>query len=396
MRRARVDAVRRRRLRARLRGVPQLAQPVTATRVPFLDVAAAYAELAPSIDAAVDRVLPGGRYLLGPELAAFEQEFAGFVGTRHCVAVGSGLDALGLVVEACGLSAGDQVIVPGNTFVATWLAAHRAGATPVPVDPDPETFNLDPGGIEAAVTPRTRMIVPVHLYGRPAAMDDVRAIAARHGLFVLEDAAQAHGARFRGRRTGALGDAAAWSFYPSKNLGALGDGGAVTTDDDDLAERLRMLRSYGAAEKYRHELSGVNSRLDELQAAVLRVKLEHLDVWNERRCSVAARYLDGLTGTGLVLPTVPTDAEQVWHLFVVRTPRRDELRAALADAGIETGVHYPLAAHRQPVFAGLGIDPGSLPVSERLQHEVLSLPIGPHLTDEQVDHVVDRIRAFDA
>ena len=288
------------------------------------------------------------------------------------------------------------MIVPGNTFVATWLAAHRAGATPVPVDPDPETFNLDPGGIEAAVTPRTRMIVPVHLYGRPAAMDDVRAIAARHGLFVLEDAAQAHGARFRGRRTGALGDAAAWSFYPSKNLGALGDGGAVTTDDDDLAERLRMLRSYGAAEKYRHELSGVNSRLDELQAAVLRVKLEHLDVWNERRCSVAARYLDGLTGTGLVLPTVPTDAEQVWHLFVVRTPRRDELRAALADAGIETGVHYPLAAHRQPVFAGLGIDPGSLPVSERLQHEVLSLPIGPHLTDEQVDHVVDRIRAFDA
>ena len=288
------------------------------------------------------------------------------------------------------------MIVPGNTFVATWLAAHRAGATPVPVDPDPETFNLDPGGIEAAVTPRTRMIVPVHLYGRPAAMDDVRAIAARHGLFVLEDAAQAHGARFRGRRTGALGDAAAWSFYPSKNLGALGDGGAVTTDDDDLAERLRMLRSYGAAEKYRHELSGVNSRLDELQAAVLRVKLEHLDVWNERRCSVAARYLDGLTGTGLVLRTVPTDAEQVWHLFVVRTPRRDELRAALADAGIETGVHYPLAAHRQPVFAGLGIDPGSLPVSERLQHEVLSLPIGPHLTDEQVDHVVDRIRAFDA
>ncbi len=341
-------------------------------------------------------MLPGGRYLLGPELAAFEQEFAGFVGTRHCVAVGSGLDALGLVVEACGLSAGDQVIVPGNTFVATWLAAHRAGATPVPVDPDPETFNLDPGGIEAAVTPRTRMIVPVHLYGRPAAMDDIRAIAARHGLFVLEDAAQAHGARFRDRRAGALGDAAAWSFYPSKNLGALGDGGAVTTHDDDLAERLRMLRSYGAAEKYRHELSGVNSRLDELQAAVLRVKLEHLDAWNERRCSVAARYLDGLAGTGLVLPAAPTDAEHVWHLFVVRAPRRDELRASLADAGIETGVHYPLAAHRQPVFAGLGIDPGSLPVSERLQHEVLSLPIGPHLTDEQVDHVVDRIRAFDA
>jgi dTDP-4-amino-4,6-dideoxygalactose transaminase len=288
------------------------------------------------------------------------------------------------------------VIVPGNTFVATWLAAYRAGATPVPVDPDPQTFDLDPGRIEAAITPRTRMIVPVHLYGRPSAMDDVRAIAARHGLFVLEDAAQAHGARLRETRAGALGDAAAWSFYPSKNLGALGDGGAVTTDDDDLAERLRMLRSYGAVEKYRHELSGVNSRLDELQAAVLRVKLEHLDAWNERRRSVAARYLDGLAGSGLVLPAVPADAEHVWHLFVVRTPRRDELRAALADAGIEAGVHYPLAAHRQPVFAGLGIDPGSLPVSERLQHEVLSLPIGPHLADEQVDRVVDRVRAFDA
>jgi dTDP-4-amino-4,6-dideoxygalactose transaminase len=341
-------------------------------------------------------VLAGGRYLLGPELAGFEEEFAAFVGTRHCVAVGSGLDALGLVVEACGISAGDELIVPGNTFVATWLAADRAGATPVPVDPDPATFNLDPAGIEAAITARTRMIVPVHLYGRPAAMDDIRAVAARHGLFVLEDAAQAHGARYGGARAGALGDAAAWSFYTSKNLGALGDGGAVTTDDDELAERLRMLRSYGSSEKYRHELSGVNSRLDELQAAVLRVKLEHLDVWNERRRSVAARYLEGLAETELVLPALLDGADHVWHLFVVRTRRRDELRAALADTGIETGVHYPLAPHRQPVFAGLGIDPGSLPVSERLQHEVLSLPIGPHLTDDQVDHVVDRIRAFDA
>jgi dTDP-3-amino-3,4,6-trideoxy-alpha-D-glucose transaminase len=324
-------------------------------------------------------VLAGGRYLLGPELAGFEEEFAAFVGTRHCVAVGSGLDALGLVVEACGISAGDELIVPGNTFVATWLAADRAGATPVPVDPDPATFNLDPAGIEAAITARTRMIVPVHLYGRPAAMDDIRAVAARHGLFVLEDAAQAHGARYGGARAGALGDA-----------------GAVTTDDDELAERLRMLRSYGSSEKYRHELSGVNSRLDELQAAVLRVKLEHLDVWNERRRSVAARYLEGLAETELVLPALLDGADHVWHLFVVRTRRRDELRAALADTGIETGVHYPLAPHRQPVFAGLGIDPGSLPVSERLQHEVLSLPIGPHLTDDQVDHVVDRIRAFDA
>ncbi len=341
-------------------------------------------------------MLTSGRYLLGPELAAFEQDFAGFVGARHCIAVGSGLDALGLVVEACGISTGDEVIVPGNTFVATWLAARRAGATPVPVDPDPGTFNLDPDGVEAAITSRTRMIVPVHLYGCPAAMDDVRAVAARHGLFVLEDAAQAHGARFRNTRAGALADAAAWSFYPSKNLGALGDGGAITTDDDGLAERLRMLRNYGSSAKYRHELSGVNSRLDELQAAVLRVKLEQLDAWNERRRSVAARYVAGLAEAELVLPGVPADAEHVWHLFVVRTPRRDELRSALSDAGVETGIHYPLAPHRQPVFADLAIDPRSLPVSERLQHEVLSLPIGPHLTDDQVERVVDRIRAFDA
>jgi dTDP-3-amino-3,4,6-trideoxy-alpha-D-glucose transaminase len=341
-------------------------------------------------------VLASGRYLLGPELAAFEQDFADFVGTRHCIAVGSGLDALVLVVEARGISGGDEVIVPGNTFVATWLAARRAGATPVPVDPDPGTFNIDPDGLEAAITSRTRMIVPVHLYGRPAAMDDVRTVAARHGLFVLEDAAQAHGARFGNTRAGALADAAAWSFYPSKNLGALGDGGAITTEDDGLAERLRMLRNYGSSAKYRHELSGVNSRLDELQAAVLRVKLEQLDAWNERRRSVAARYIAGLAETELVLPGVPADAEHIWHLFVVRTPRRDELRRALSDAGVETGIHYPLAPHRQPVFADLAIDPRSLPVSERLQHEVLSLPIGPHLTDDQVDHVVDRIRAFDA
>jgi dTDP-4-amino-4,6-dideoxygalactose transaminase len=341
-------------------------------------------------------VLASGRYLLGPELAAFEQDFADFLGARHCIAVGSGLDALGLVVEACGISAGDEVIVPGNTFVATWLAVRRAGATPVPVDPDLGTFNVDPDGLEAAITSRTRMIVPVHLYGRPAAMDDVRAVAARHGLFVLEDAAQAHGARFRSVRAGALADAAAWSFYPSKNLGALGDGGAITTDDDGLAERLRLLRNYGSSAKYRHELSGVNSRLDELQAAVLRVKLEQLDAWNERRRSVAARYVAGLAETELVLPGVPADAEHVWHLFVVRTARRDELHRALSDAGVETGIHYPLAPHRQPVFADLAIDPRSLPVSERLQHEVLSLPIGPHLTDVQVEHVVDRIRAFDA
>jgi dTDP-3-amino-3,4,6-trideoxy-alpha-D-glucose transaminase len=363
--------------------------------VPFLDLGAAYVELGGEIDAAVERVLASGRYVFGPEVEAFEQEFAAFVGTRHCVAVGSGLDALALVVEARDVSAGDEVVVPAHTFVATWLAATRVGARPVPVDVDPSSYNLDPDRLEAAITPSTRMVIPVHLYGRPAAMDAIAAVAARRDLFILEDAAQAHGARFRGMRAGALGTAAAWSFYPGKNLGAFGDGGAVTTDDDRLAERVRLLRNYGAPEKYRHELAGTNSRLDELQAAVLRVKLRHLEAWNERRRSVAARYLEGLAGTGLVLPESPPDAGHVWHLFVVRTPRRDELRQMLADAGVETGVHYPCAPHRQPVFAELAIDPRSLPVADGLQHEVLSLPMGPHLPDDQIDYVVDRVRAFD-
>jgi dTDP-4-amino-4,6-dideoxygalactose transaminase len=365
-------------------------------RVPFLDLAASTAELRIPLDAAVERVLSSGRYLFGSELMAFEEAFASYVGTRHCVAVGSGFDALWLTVQAFGVGEGNEVIVPGNTYFATWLAARKTGATPVPVDPDSQTYNLDPDRLEAGITPRTRLIVPVHLYGHTAQMDAIGAVAARHGLLVLEDAAQAHGARFRGRRAGALGNAAAWSFYPSKNLGALGDGGAVTTDDDELADNLRSLRNYGSPEKHRHELDGVNSRLDELQAAILCVKLGHLDSWNERRRSVAARYLEGLAGTSLVLPTVPPETEPVWHLFVVRTQRREELQRGLEAAGIETAIHYPRAPHRQPVFADLGVAPESVPVSEQLQHEVLSLPIGPHLRDEQVEYVVDRVRALDA
>ena len=364
-------------------------------RVPFLDLAAAYEELRSPLDAAVERVLSSGRYLFGPELTAFEEAFASYVGTRHCVAVGSGFDALWLTVQAFGVGEGDEVLVPGNTYFATWLAARRAGATPVPVDPDPETHNLDPDRLEAAVTPRTRLILPVHLYGQAAQMDAIGAVAANHGLLVLEDAAQAHGARFRGRRAGAFGNAAAWSFYPSKNLGALGDGGAVTTDDDTLAGNLRALRNYGSSEKHRHELDGVNSRLDELQAAILRIKLQHLDSWNERRRSVAARYLEGLAGTSLVLPTVPPGSEPVWHLFVVRSQRRQELQRELEAAWIETAIPYPRAPHRQPVFADLAVAPESVPVSEQLQHEVLILPIGPHLRDEQVEYVIDRVRAFD-
>jgi dTDP-4-amino-4,6-dideoxygalactose transaminase len=373
-----------------------MAQAVARREVPFLDLGVAYEELRSPLGGAVERVLSSGRYLFGPELSAFEEAFASYVGTRHCVAVGSGFDALWLTVQAFGVGEGDEVIVPGNTYFATWLAARKAGATPVPVDPDPETHNLDPRLVEAAITPRTRLILPVHLYGQSAQMDAICAVAARQDLLVLEDAAQAHGARFRGRRAGSLGTAAAWSFYPSKNLGALGDGGAVTTDDDELAENLRALRNYGSREKHRHELDGVNSRLDELQAAILRVKLDCLDSWNERRRSVAARYLEGLAGTSLVLPAVPPETEPVWHLFVVRSQRRDELQQHLEAAGIETAVHYPRAPHRQPVFADLAVAPESVPVSEQLQHEVLSLPIGPHLRDNQVEYVVDRIRALEA
>jgi dTDP-4-amino-4,6-dideoxygalactose transaminase len=372
-----------------------VAQGVAGNRVPFLDLAAAYEELRAPLDAAVERVLSSGRYLFGAELTALEQSFASYVGTRHCVAVGSGFDALWLSVQAFGVGEGDEVIVPGNTYFATWLAARKTGARPVPVDPDPETHNLDPRLVEAAITPRTRLIIPVHLYGQTAEMDAIGAVASDQNLLVLEDAAQAHGARFRGRRAGALGTAAAWSFYPSKNLGALGDGGAVTTDDDELAEKLRALRNYGSSEKHTHELDGMNSRLEELQAAVLRVKLEQLDSWNERRRSVAARYLAGLVDTSLVLPTVPPETEPVWHLFVVRSQRRQELQRKLEGAGIETAIHYPRAPHRQPVFADLAVAPESVPVSEQLQHEVLSLPIGPHLRDDQVEYVINRVRAFD-
>ena len=373
-----------------------MAALLAGAKVPFLDLVPAHEELRDDLDAAVERVVRSGRYLLGPELEAFEESFADYLGTGYCAGVGSGLDALGLVLRAQGVTAGDEVVVPANTFVATWLAVRQVGATPVPVDPDPQTHNLDPARLEAAITPATRMVIAVHLYGQPAAMDAIRAVAARHGLFVLEDAAQAHGARYAGVRAGALGDAAAWSFYPSKNLGAVGDGGAVTTDDPKLAERIRILRNYGSPEKGTHEVVGTNSRLDELQAAVLRVKLRHLDSWNERRRSVAARYLEGLAGTSLVLPAVAPETEPVWHLFVVRSQRRSELRRGLDEAGIETGVHYPRAPHCQPVFADLAIPPERVPISERLQHEVLSLPMGPHLRDEQVGHVVSCIRALDA
>jgi dTDP-3-amino-3,4,6-trideoxy-alpha-D-glucose transaminase len=359
-------------------------------RIPFLDLAAPHSALRAELDAAAARVLDRSSYVLGPEVEAFEREFAAFTGARACVGVGSGLDALRLALLAAGVGPGDEVIVPAHTFIATWLAVTEVGATPVPVDVDPATGGVTAAACAAAVTPRTRALVPVHLYGHPVDCDALEAIAARHGLFLLFDAAQAHGARWRGRPLGARGSASAWSFYPGKNLGALGDGGAVTTGDLALAERLRRLRNYGQAERYRHVEHGVNSRLDELQAAFLRVKLPHLDAWNRRRRAVAGAYAAALPPA---LPLVaPADgAEPCWHLLVVRAARRDALRARLAAAGVETLVHYPVPPHLQPVYAGRFAE-GAFPVAEALAREVVSLPMGPHLTERDAERVADACR----
>jgi dTDP-4-amino-4,6-dideoxygalactose transaminase len=364
-------------------------------RVPFLDVGATYLELKEELDAAVSRVLSSGWYLLGAEIAAFEEEFAAHVGVKHCIGVGNGLDALHLALRAMNVGSGDEVIVPSNTYIATWLAVNYAGATPVPVEPDLRTYNLDPALIEAAITPRTRAILPVHLYGQPANMDPICEIAQRYGLWVLEDSAQAQGARYRGRRVGGVGHAAGWSFYPAKNLGAFGDAGAVTTNDDGLADRLRELRNYGSKVKYVNEERGFNSRLDEIQAAVLRVKLRHLDSWNDRRRRIAAQYLDLLHQTDLVLPWVETWADPVWHLFVVRSQQRDQLMRRLQEAGIGVLIHYPIPPHLQAAYRDLDRPRGSFPVSEMIHQEVLSLPIGPHLDEAQAASVVATLKEAD-
>jgi dTDP-4-amino-4,6-dideoxygalactose transaminase len=283
---------------------------------------------------------------------------------------------------------GDEVIVPSNTYIATWLAVSQCGATPVPVEPDARTYNINPVLIEAAITPRTKVILPVHLYGQPADMDPILTIARKHGLRVLEDGAQAHGARYKGQRLGAHGDAVAWSFYPGKNLGAMGDGGAVTTNDPQIADRLRVLRNYGSRVKYVHDVQGYNSRLDPLQAAILRVKLAHLDEWNARRRAIAQCYQQGLADSGLILPHVPEWAEPVWHLFVVQHPQRDALQQALADQGVGSLIHYPIPPHLQGAYAVAGWAQGTFPSAERMADQVLSLPMGPQLPPEQVKTVV--------
>lgn len=361
-------------------------------QVPSLDLRESYLELKPEIDQAVARVLDSGWYILGPEVEAFEVEYAAYCEAKHAVGVANGLDALHLALRALGVEAGDEVIVPSNTYIATWLAVSQCGATPVPVEPDERTFNIDHASIEAAITPRTRVILPVHLYGQPVELDPILAIARKHGLYVLEDAAQAHGARYKGKRIGAHGAAAAWSFYPGKNLGAMGDGGAVTTNDPQIADSIRVLRNYGSRIKYANEVQGYNSRLDPLQAAILRVKLGHLDEWNARRAAIAERYREGHAGRGLALPEAPEWASPVWHLYVVRSSCRDALQKALTDAGVGTLIHYPIPPHLQEAYKQCGWRKGAFPIAERIAEECLSLPMGPHLSFEQAGAVISALR----
>jgi dTDP-4-amino-4,6-dideoxygalactose transaminase len=359
--------------------------------VPFLDFVGPYEELKPELDEAYFRFMKSAWYILGKEVEAFEQEYAAYCNSKHCIGVANGLEALHLLLRAYGIGKGHEVIVPSNTYIATWLAVSYADATPVPVEPDPCTFNIDPARIEKAITPRTKAIMPVHLYGQPADMDPIMAIAGKHGLKVIEDNAQAQGALYKGRRTGSLGHAAGHSFYPGKNLGALGDAGAVTTDDAALADRVRTLRNYGSKKKYYNDLKGYNSRLDELQAAFLRVKLKKLDEWNQRRRAIAELYLSRMSSSELVLPKVPSWAKPVWHLFVVRHPQRDSFQAALNAAGVGTLIHYPVPPHLSGAYADAGWTRSAFPLAEELAGSVLSLPIGPHLTKGQAEAVIETV-----
>lgn len=361
--------------------------------VPFLDLHAAYVEIKDEIDTSIARVLDSGSYILGDEVEQFEREYAAYCQTAHAIGVANGLDALHLALLAMGVGPGDEVIVPSNTYIATWLAVSHCGAIPVPVEPDYATHNIDVGRIEAAISSRTKVILPVHLYGQPANLDPIIEVAQKHGILVLEDAAQAHGASYKGKRLGGHGDAVAWSFYPGKNLGALGDGGAVTTNDASIADRIRVLRNYGSRKKYVNEVLGFNSRLDPMQAGILRAKLKHLDEWNGRRRSIARSYLESLAGTDLILPAVPEWAEPVWHLFVVRHHHRDQLQKTLAQSQVGTVIHYPIPPHQQKAYEHLELAQKHFPIAEQLAGEVLSLPIGPQLGQQNVETVVAVVKA---
>jgi dTDP-4-amino-4,6-dideoxygalactose transaminase len=371
---------------------PQEQYKLNQLKVPFLDLRASYLEIMEDAELVVKRVLDSGCYILGQEVEYFEQEFAIFCGAKHCVGVSNGLEALHIALLAMDVGVGDEVIVPSNTYIATWLAVSQCGATPIPVEPDSATYNLNPARIEAAITSRTKVILPVHLYGQPVDIDPILEIARKKGLKVLEDAAQAHGARYKGKRIGAHGDVVAWSFYPGKNLGAFGDGGAVTTSDDDIADRVQLLRNYGSRIKYTNEVQGYNSRLDSIQAALLSLKLKTLDEWNARRSLIAGRYQSELANMGLTLPHIPTWADSSWHLYVVQHMDRDYLQKMLLEKGIGTLIHYPIPPHLQGAYASNGYQRGDFPVAEQLADNCLSLPIGPHMSEAQVTNVIKAFR----
>lgn len=364
-------------------------------KVKFLDLKSPYIELKDELDRAYKRVMESGWYILGKECEAFEKEFAEYCGTKYCIGVGNGLDALHLILRAYGIGEGDEVIVPANTYIATWLAVSYAGAKPVPVEPNEKTYNINPTLIEQVITERTKAIIAVHLYGQPADMDSINDLAKKYNLKVIEDAAQAHGAKYKSQRAGSLGDAAGFSFYPGKNLGAVGDGGAVTTNDQLLAEKIKILRNYGSKIKYYNEIKGFNSRLDELQAALLRVKLSKLDDWNERRSKIVNIYLRSLQNCNeIVLPYIPKWAEPSWHLFTVRCTKRDELRSYLHKNGIDTLIHYPIPPHLSEAYLEMGYKVSDFPITEQIAKSVLSLPIGPHISDIDVMEITTRINDY--
>lgn len=357
--------------------------------VPFLDLQAGYLEIKDRLDNAASRVLQSGYWIMGPEVKAFEAEFASYCGAKHCVTLANGLDALHLLLRVLNIGQEDEVIVPSNTYIASWLGVTQAGAKIIPVEPVEGTFNLNPDLLAKAVTSKTKAIMPVHLYGQPADMDPINEFAKKHGLYVLDDCAQGHGAKYKGRMVGQLADASAFSFYPSKNLGAIGDAGAITTDNDEIADKIRVIRNYGSRIRYYNEVQGYNSRLDEIQAAFLREKLHYLDEWNSRRKKLAAIYFEELEGLpGIVLPNVPNFLEPAWHLFVVRLSCREQVRDYLEKQGVQTIIHYPIPPHLSEAYATDGnLAKPDLPLAEKLAKEVLSLPIGPQMTPEQVRFV---------
>lgn len=360
--------------------------------IPFLDLKAQYRQIKPEIDAAVSRVVNSGHFVLGPEVTAFEGRFADYCRTAHCRAVNSGTSALHLALLAAGVGSGDEVITVSMTFVATTAAILYSGAKPVFVDVDPVTWTMDPALIEAAITPRTKAILPVHLHGLMADMDPIISIARRHGLVVIEDAAQAHGAEYRGRRAGSIGDLGCFSFYPGKNLGAFGEGGAVVTDSPEFARRVSLLRDWGQEAKYDHVIAGYNYRMDEIQSAILNVKLDYIERWTEARRSLAERYNELLSELLFACPQPPWHSRHVYHVYAVRLQRRDEALALLRDAGIGAGVHYPVPVHLQKAYAELGCRAGDLPVTEMLANEFLSLPIYPELLPDRTTEVVSTLR----